>query len=161
MPGVVAALGEWKKAQVDVVLIGSLAVSYYVRPRTESRIEILLPNGRANPLQVAGFTRTQPHVFRHNHTQTEVEISSGNSIGVPVEIVEQVVHNAQTSNGIKVTSPAGLVAMKLFRLSLQDQADIVALIKTGRVSLTGFVLPSDKLAAYSALAVVAETDSHP
>lgn len=53
------------------------------------------------------------------------------------------------------------MALKLFRLSRQDEADIVALIKTGRVDLSGFPLSAKKLSGFRELVEVAATDPHP
>jgi hypothetical protein len=44
---------------------------------------------------------------------------------------------------------------------MQAKADIVALIKTGKVELDGFALPRDKLAAYAELVIAAKRDLHP
>lgn len=43
----------------------------------------------------------------------------------------------------------------------QDEADIVALIKTGRVDLSGFPLPAEIMSAFRELVEAAATDLHP
>jgi hypothetical protein len=65
------------------------------------------------------------------------------------------------SDGVRVASESGLVVIKLFRLSRQDEADIVALIKTDRVDVSGFPLPAEKMAAFRMLVEAAATDTHP
>ena len=44
---------------------------------------------------------------------------------------------------------------------MQDKADIVALIKTGKVDLSSFTLSTDKLKKYSELVKIAKNDTHP
>ena len=46
-------------------------------------------------------------------------------------------------------------------MSAQDGADIVALIKTGRVDLPGFPVSADKMSAVRELVEVAAADPHP
>jgi len=53
------------------------------------------------------------------------------------------------------------VALRLLRRSRQDEADIVALIKTERVDLTDFPLPAEKMSAFRKLVEAAATDPHP
>lgn len=53
------------------------------------------------------------------------------------------------------------MALKLFRRSRQDEADIVALIKTGRVDLWSFPLPSEKMSVFRELVEAAARDPHP
>jgi hypothetical protein len=81
------------------------------------------------------------------------------SIGVPNEIAERVIRTATISNGIRVSTASGLVALKLFGLRrLQDEADAVALIKTGHVDLSGWPLPTEKTSAYEGLIEMAKAD---
>ena len=82
-------------------------------------------------------------------------------MSIPEEIAEQIVLTATLNNRIRVATPSGLVALKLSRLSAHDKADIIALIKTGRVDLSGFQLPPEKLVALDALVSEAATDPHP
>ncbi|MGC2415660.1 MAG: hypothetical protein WA459_23550 [Stellaceae bacterium] len=65
------------------------------------------------------------------------------------------------SDGVSVASETGLVALKLFPRSRQDEADIVALIKTGRVDLSGFPLTAEIMPAFRELVDAAATDPHP
>ena len=51
-----------------------------------------------------------------------------------------------------------LVALKLTRSSLRDRADVVELIKTGQVDLSGWPFSSEILAGLEALVKVARTD---
>lgn len=161
MPEVAAALRDWCRADPGGVLIGGLGLSYHVRPRMTQDIDFLFLNDGAIPEQVPGFKRTRSHAYQHNRTHVEIELVTPELVGVPQQIVDRVVETAIISDGIKVASASGLVALKLFRQSMQDQADIVALIKTGHVDLDGFDLPPDKVAAYDRLRAIAKNDPHP
>jgi hypothetical protein len=106
-----------------------------------------------------GFSRIGSG-FQHNRTRIVVDIFTPSSINVPREIAEQVIGTVTLSDNIRVASASGLVALKLFRSSMQDKADMVALIKTGQVYLAGWPLSSDMLAASGALFEMAKTDPH-
>jgi hypothetical protein len=83
-------------------------------------------------------------------------------VKVPQAVLAKVIDTATESDGVRVASATGLVALKLYCLSFQDKADIVALIKTGGVSnLEAFSLPADKMAAFEELVAAARTDPHP
>jgi hypothetical protein len=64
-------------------------------------------------------------------------------VNVPLEVAQRVIEAATESDGIKIASASGLAALKLFRLSMRDKADLAALVKTGRVNVDGFALPSE------------------
>jgi hypothetical protein len=196
MPEVITALRNWAKAKAPSVLIGALALSYYVKPRFTQDIDFLFAKDADVPDSVPGFTRSSdlskarpagkartssaenlwfgksypPSAdarlglakgFCHRRTGVEVNVITASSSNVPKEIVEQVIRSTTASNGIRVASAAGLVALKLFRFSAQDRADIVALSETRRVDLSGLPLPPEKLAAFEALVSEAKTDPHP
>jgi hypothetical protein len=110
---------------------------------------------------IPGFYRTTSSIFEHLQTHVQVNILSPSSMSTPEEIAEQIILTATLSNRIRVATPSGLVALKLFRLSAHDKADIIALIKTGRVGLSEFPLPPEKLVAFDALVSEAATDPHP
>jgi hypothetical protein len=88
-------------------------------------------------------------LFRDIRTGVEVNVVTPAAIHVPVEVAEEVARTTMLSDDVQVASEAGLVALKLVRLSYQDQAHIVAIIKTGGIDLSGFLcsarLPSLRL----------------
>jgi len=161
MPELIAALREWANSGSGGVLIGGLGLSYHVRPRFTQDIDFLFLEPTDAPEAIPGFYRTTSGIFEHLRTHVQVNIVSPSSMSVPEEIAEQVIVAATRSNRIRVATPSGLVALKLFRFSAQDCADIIALIKTGRVDLSGFPLPPEKLVAFDALVSEAKTDPHP
>jgi hypothetical protein len=131
------------------------------RPRMTQDLDFLFLRMSDVPEQVPSFTRTSPSVFQHNRTHVEVAIEMPQTINLPTTIAQHVCDTSVMSDDMRVASEGGLIALKLFRFSRQDQADIIALIKTERVDMTGFPLPPDKLAAYETLVREAATDPHP
>ena len=157
---IIKALEDLNKSTIDFVLIGGLAVSYYLKPRTTQDIDIMLSADANIPPTIDGFKKTRGHAFQHNDTHVEVEIITPEFVGLPKEIVEKIISTARISNGIKVASPSGLVASKLFRFSLQDKADIVGLMNREKIDLQGFHLPMDKLDRYAGLLADAENEKN-
>jgi hypothetical protein len=161
MPQVIIALGDWRNAGVGGVLIGAVALGFHVRPRMAQELEFLFADDAAIPDAVSGFDRLDPRLFRHHQTGVEVNVVTRAAIEVPIAIAEEVARTAIESDGVRVASESGLVALKLFRRSRQSEADIVALIKTGRVDLSGFRAAPEKMSGFRELVEVAATDPHP
>lgn len=161
LPQVILALGDWRRAGVGGVLIDTAALSFHVRPRMAQELEFLFVDDAAIRDVVSGFDRVSPTLLRHRRTCVEVNVATPAALRVPTEIAEEVARTAILSDDVLVTSESGLVALKLLRRSRQDEADIVALIKTGRVDLSGFPLAPKKMAAFRELVEIAATDPHP
>jgi hypothetical protein len=83
------------------------------------------------------------------------------AINIPAEVADEVVLTAIMSDAARVASESGLVALKPFRRSRQDEADIIGLIKTGRVDLSVFPLSAKKMSAFRELVEVAQNGPHP
>jgi hypothetical protein len=161
MPELISALTNWSRAGRGGVLIGGAALSFHVRPRMTQDIDILFLGDTRIPETVPGFSRISRAMFRHEQTGVEVNVVTPSEIQVPPEVAEEVAGTALVSDGVRVASEGALVALKLFRLSYQDRADIVALIKTGRVDLLSFPLPAEIMSAFRELLEAAATDPHP
>jgi hypothetical protein len=161
MPESIDALRDWKRAGGGGVLIGGAALSFHVRPRLIQDLEFLFPEVANIRDAISGFTRVSRGLFQHDRTGVEVNIVTPAGIQVPVEVAEEFARSAILSDLVIVASESGLIALKLFRRSRQDEADIVALVKTGRVDLSGFPLAAEKLSAFQELVEVAQYDSHP
>ena len=161
LPLVSTALRDWVRGRGGGVLIGDAALGYHARPRHTEEIEVLFLHEDALRSSVEGFDKIGAFVFRHCRTRVEVRAVTPELAQAPFATAERVVAAATVSAGMAVTSPSGLVALTLFRPGLQAMADIVALIRTGRVELDGFFLPEDRLAAYAELAIEARRDQHP
>jgi len=74
--------------------------------------------------------------FIHKETHVEVEVVVPKNINVSSEIADMVYRTAKVSNGIRIASPSGLVALKLHRNSPQDMADIINLTKIEQIDLS-------------------------
>jgi len=161
MPELTSALRNWMETGGSGVLIGAAALSFHVRPRMTQDVDFLFLDGAAIPDAVSGFNRISPMLLRHDGTGVEVNVVTQAAIHVPLEVAEEVARTAIMSDRVRVASESGLVVLKLFRLSRQDEADIVALVKTGRVDLSSFRLAPEKMSAFCDLVEVAATDPHP
>ena len=162
MPSSILALREWSQAQAGGVLIGGVGFSYHARPQMTLDLDFLFFSDSDIPDCLPGFRRNGPYAFEHDGTHVEVKIVTADHIGVPCGVVAKVIGTATESDGIRVVTAAGLIALKLYRLSMQDKADIVALIKSRRVSgMAEFRLPADKTATFDALVDAAKSDPHP
>lgn len=141
VPEVLAAFNDWKKnVPIDNVLIGGLALSFYVKPRTTMDVDLLFLSREQIPASAPEFKRTRPSAFQHNQTHVEIEVLSPETINKRPELVKKVFDTANVSDNIKIASPSGLVALKLGRFSYQDMADIEALINAGQVNLDDWPL---------------------
>jgi hypothetical protein len=165
-PEVIVALRDWVRStkspatgEAAGVVIGGLGLSYHCKPQFTQNIDLLFLQLGDIPHAVRGFTRTSTGEFRHDRTRVEVHVAIPLSIGVPSEIAEHVIRTADLSNGIRVSTASALVSLKLFSLRrVRDEADVVALIKTGRVDLSGWPLPPEKVSAYEGLIETAKVD---
>ncbi len=152
IPEVEQALKDWNSNyRGNCVLIGGTAVGYYTKPRSTTDIDILFLSKQDIPTQVSKFKRTRPGALLHTITHVEVEVISPETINIPISLVKEVFTTAVLSNGIKVASPSGLVALKLFRMHRYDLGDIWSLIETGQVDLDNWPLPLDKLEIYHSI----------
>ncbi len=161
MPEVISALRDWAKVGAGGVLVGTAALCFHVRPRMTQELEFLFLAEIDVPSILPGFDRIRPALFRHREAGVEVKIVTPATIEITIDVAQAVVRTATVSDGVRVASENGLVALKLFRLSRQDEADVIALLKTVRVDLLGFKLPPEGMAAFQTLVGIAATDPHP
>lgn len=141
-------------AKIDInggVLVGGTALAFYVKPRYTEDIDLLYQSREHIPNELLGFKRTRPGTFQHNKTHVEVELVTPESVNKLPELVQQVIADAVESNGIRVVSKSGLVAMKLQRANRQDQFDIIQLIQSGGVDISKFTLSDKEIAMYKEL----------
>lgn len=140
-PEVEFALEDWKTFNdSNCVLIGGVAFSYYSKPRTTQDIDVLFLSDNDIPTDIIKFKRIRGHAFQHNPTHVEVEVVTPEHIGISKELAEDIFNTSIESNGIRMASVSGLVASKLGRFSLRDQADIEALMDDHQVDITPFRL---------------------
>ena len=161
IPEIVKALQDWLKQNVDSVLIGGLALSYYSIPRMTIDVDFLFFSENNIPDNIIGFKRIRPHAFQHNETHVEIELLTGEFLKISPLVVKKVFETSIKSDGLRIASASSLVALKLYHLSMQDKADIVALLKTGNVSdLSEFKLPENMMINFHELVEIAKSDTH-
>ena len=150
-PEITKALTDWTNKNPNGVIVGGLALSYHAIPRMTFDIDIILPSDNDIPDSVVGFKRIRPHAYEHNKTHVEIEIVTPEFVNVPLNVFKKVKETAQFVNDMFIASPSGLVCMKLWRLSFQDKADIISLINTNNVDLTGFPNTKEQIEQYEIL----------
>ena len=148
VPEVNSALHDWIYYSNEGILIGGCAVSFHGKPRMTMDVDLLFLNAEDIPKNVTNFKRIRQGSFQHNKTHVEIEVLSPNSINISQELAEMIFKTSERSNNFTVASPSGIVALKLQRGSFQDKADIVEMIKTNNVDLTGWPLSNDQLDTY-------------
>lgn len=144
VPEVREAVEDWLKNEgIDAVLIGGVAFSFYAKPRYTEDFDLLFLSDSDVPTEVRKFRAHRKGAFEHKPTGVEVEVISPESINISPELARAVYDSAYMSDGIRVASPSGIVAMKLGRFNLRDQADIVELADSQNIDLSGFPIPAE------------------
>jgi hypothetical protein len=129
---VLLTLDDWKRNNnSDYVLIGGLALSYYIKPRYTEDVDLIFLTKNDIPLSVNKFKRNRPSAFNHIKTGVEVELLTPGHINQTTTLFKNIFQTAIESDGIKIASPLGLIALKLFRSKTkeQDRIDIINLCR--------------------------------
>lgn len=150
VPEVGLAFNDWVSNDIkNCVLIGGLALSYYIKPRTTTDMDVLFIKSEDVPLSVNKFKKHRNLAFQHNLTHVEVEVLTPKSINLPEHIAQKIFDTSIVTNNIRVASPSGLVASKLFRFNRTDQGDIEKLIECTDIDLTPFDLSKEMIEKYN------------
>lgn len=145
VPEVGKAFQDWiDNAPNKGVLIGGLALSYYIKPRTTTDGDFLFLTAEDIPDEVPGFKRIRKGSFQHNKTHVEIEVLSPQSINMSPELAAQIVKTAVQHGKVKIASKEGLIVTKLGRFSMRDRGDIDELMKLGPVDMSKFALSADQ-----------------
>lgn len=129
-------------------LCGGLAVGYHSRPRGTDDIDILVPSDH-ECLAIVGdcsklFSRVSDHVMSHRKTGVGIDMVTPEWVNVPSEVVLQVLSDVETAiiDGVRIpiVSKTGMVALKLYRATYQDLADIQSLMAGGTLDLGKYSL---------------------
>lgn len=129
---VLVALDDWKYSNKnDCVLIGGLALSYYIKPRYTEDIDLIFLTEDDIPESVYKFKRNRKHSFEHMRTGVEVEVITPLHVNKKQSLFKNIFETSIESDGIKIASPLGLIALKLFRSKVndRDKLDIIELLK--------------------------------
>ena len=131
VPEVKEALVSWiKNSGGSGVLIGGLALSFYVKPRYTADVDLLFLEDSDIPDTVPHFKRMRKHAFQDNRHHVEIETTTTALFAnVTQALVLKVIQTATRDSGIRIASKEGLVALKLCAARMQDKADIVSLLK--------------------------------
>ena len=129
------------QAGIDYALCGGLAIAIYAKPRATLDIDIMIDPGYLSETkkvaQELGFTMiSAPIEFQGGavkiHRLTKIDKDSGEHLVLDLLIVTPETKKAWDDhltvewegNPLKVVSPKGLILLKSFRSSGQDQDDI-------------------------------------
>lgn len=164
---VLVALDDWKSNQInDCVLIGALALSYYIKPRYTEDIDLIFLSEEDIPNYVYKFRKNRAHSFEHIKTGVEVELITPVHINKGVNLFNDIFRTAVTSDGIKIASPLGLIALKLFRSRYKerDRLDIIELCRYCKennidIDLSNFNLTDDEHSILSEIVSTIDFDS--
>lgn len=135
-PAMFKALADWVSVNDEGVLIGSMALAYYARPRYTEDAEFLF---RELPrLAPDGFKKMSDHRFERRSADVFFNIYDGAHINISEAWLDKIFKTSAVSNGIKICSPIALVVLKLARFNRQDQADIESTVKQEKILLRDF-----------------------
>ena len=130
----------------DYALIGGLALSSWVRPRTTRDVDLLVTvSKKLNWMDIASVVETRlkkkvillrgarrtaiQEKLSFMMGQIEVDVIGTKDFELAAEAIEHAVPVQIFDKNIKVASPEYLILLKLLPLSSQDQIDIRALMK--------------------------------
>ena len=127
-------------------LIGGIALSHYVKPRTTTDIDVLFLHSKDTPVSIPGFKRLRTNALLHLKTHVEVETLDPAFLKMDTRLAAAIIDNANVvavtaGTTILIASVEGLVLSKLQRFSLQDRADIHALLTFGADMGKSWVVP--------------------
>lgn len=160
VPVVNDTLAEWIKNKGIGVLVGSLAMSFYMQPRYTENVNLLFMSEDNIPVTVEGFKRTHTRAFVNRKHGVEVEIVTPSLIGIPESLAARIVAHAKSVSGILIARLEGLVAMKLHSKCMKDHADIVEVLKVyPNLSLEGWPISSKHRNLFDQLANRAKKES--
>ena len=134
-------ISKLNEEEIEHALCGGLAMAVYALPRATLDIDLLIEAGSLGDAQRAvsdlGFTvKAAPMEFHggeiHIHRISKIESGTGETLALDLLVVTPAIKNAWESRKkidwehgqINVVSPEGLILLKSFRKSGQDQDDI-------------------------------------
>ena len=98
---VIVALDDWKSSNTsNCVLIGGIALSYYIKPRYTEDINLIFLTDEDIPLSVYKFRRNRKHSYEHIKTGVEVELITPEYINKDNSLFKNVFETSIESDGI-------------------------------------------------------------
>ena len=161
-PEIIDCLEDLKKYDnSNNVLIGGLALSYYLKPRETQDIDLIFLTESDIPIFIPGFKKTRAHGFLHLKTQVEVELF----LSINKETVQEVFINKRFIDGVYVASPVSLIALKLNRFNKKDILDIEELIiyckeNKIKIDIENYHLTNKQLNNYNSLNISEELNEN-
>lgn len=126
---IIQALDDWKKYNnSDCVLVGGVALSYYLVPRLTEDLDLIFMTENDIPTTVVGFKKIREHSFLHLKTHVEIEVLTPEYLNKSIKMFKTTFEESIESDGIKVANPRALIALKLNRFKSQDKTDIENLL---------------------------------
>lgn len=157
----IAFFNELKKENLikDYALIGGLALSAWVEPRTTKDIDLIVViSPEITWKDISSLIETRLHKkvavqkgsrkttiqekLSFMEGQMEVDVISSKGFELALEAVEKAVPTRIFGKIVKVATPEFLILLKLLPFSMQDQIDIISLMK--QADLKGLKLLADK-----------------
>ncbi len=157
----IAFFNELKKENLikDYALIGGLALSAWVEPRTTKDIDLIVViSPEITWKDISSLIETRLHKkvavqkgsrkptiqekLSFMEGQMEVDVISSKGFELALEAVEKAVPTKIFGKIVKVATPEFLILLKLLPFSMQDQIDIISLMK--QADLKSLKLLADK-----------------
>lgn len=148
MPEVRKTVQDWiaNGGNKNAVLIGGIALSFYVRPRQTEDADFLYLKVTDVPEEVQGFRKHRNLAFENKNTGVEVEVLNPQVFpSMPRHIFVKVFETAVTHGTLRVASVEGLVALKLYSSRSKDEADIIAILRKHTLNMSGWKLDLRRL----------------
>lgn len=145
------------------VLIGTLALNFFAKPRYATCVEFLLPR---LPISVPdGFLQSLPGRWLHLATEAELRFVEPRTIEVPPTMADHILATAVPHCGLGVASREAMIALGLhgandLRWQAQRLADLVAILADDDVDMRGWELNNDHLALLARCRAASRPDEH-
>lgn len=123
----------------DAIVIGTLALNFYVTPRYTDTIELLFHSQDDLDVRLSG------EQYLTLHSGVEVRLLSPDAIGLTADIAAMVFATAEARDGMRIASREGMIALRLFaagdhRGFYAAAADVQALLEDNDAALDAWEL---------------------
>lgn len=141
------------KNNIDYALIGGLALSFLTQPRATQDIDIILKSeddlSRLKLSLDDKFKKYRSHAIEHKRTGVEIELLTPSFLNIDQSIFDIAINTAKKQKYkdgfVNVIDHNAIVALKLFRASRRDLADIEDVARKYKIDVSDYNLDIDKL----------------